>query len=333
MRRNSYALAALTAASVPGLTPERTVPIATPEEDVDVAGIIASDGRRVTITCPATPAAGLHLEKDVHLADALAGTELAPLVPAILGFAPVPEGGRAVVAEVPRGVPLMFDVLAERAEVARSLGTVLARIHSLPRFMAEGAGAEEFTAATIRAEHVTRMRRLRDADELPDPVAQRWTMLLGDPQLWTFEPVFVHGSLSEENLFRDHEEISAVLGWSDARIADPASDLAWLVSTLDPEQFDALFAAYSATLTTPPHPRLLERAQLVGEFAVAQWLLHGLEVGDQVIIDEGRGMLEDLSADIAQTARDEAEQEYEALDGRRAQPVRRAPTEDDPDPA
>ena len=49
VHRNSYSLAALAAAAVPGLVPARTMPIATPAEDLDVAGIVGEDGRRVMV--------------------------------------------------------------------------------------------------------------------------------------------------------------------------------------------------------------------------------------------------------------------------------------------
>ena len=74
MHRNSYSLAALAAAAVPGLIPVRTMPIATPAEDLDVAGIVSEDGRRVMILSPSTTAAGIRLERDLRVTDALAGT-------------------------------------------------------------------------------------------------------------------------------------------------------------------------------------------------------------------------------------------------------------------
>lgn len=313
MRRNSYALAALAAAAIPGLDPARTVPIATPDEALDVAGVVGADGRRVLVTAPTSPAAGAQLEKHVHVADALAGTSLAPLVTAPLGFVRLPEGGRAVVAEPPHGAPLMFNTLSEDPDAARSLGRVLARIHAVPGYVAESAGAETFEDRSVRAAHRSQLARARAAVELPVSVSQRWDAFLADDELWTFRPCFIHGSLSEECLFVDGREITGVTDWHEARTGDPASDLAWLVSALDPEAFDTLYAAYVAELPVAPHPRLVERAQVVGELAVVDWLLHGIDAEDETIVEDARGMLADLDADLAQMAREEAEREYDAL--------------------
>lgn len=316
MHRNCFSLAALAAAAVPGLVPVRTVPIATPVEELDVAGIIGEDGRRVFVLCPASTASGVRLERDLKVADALGGTPLRGVIPPVLGFAKLPEGGRCAVTEAPAGTPLMLDALHESADLARSLGRVLARIHTVPRYAAEAAGVESFTPEVLHAEHRARIATAHRGGHLPAAVAQRWEALLEDAELWDFTPQFVHGDLSEESLFRSGHLISALRDWSSSKVADPATDLAWLVSTLDPERFDEVFDAYCEELPTSPHPRLMERAQALGEFAVAEWLAHGLEVEDAEIIADARGMIADLDADLAQLARDEAERAYERMSAR-----------------
>ncbi len=322
VRRNSYALAALAAAAVPGLNPARTVPVATPIDEFDVAGVIGEDGRRVLITAPSTTEAGVQLEKELGVVDALTSTSIAPLVAPPVGYARLAEGGRAVVTEPPSGAPLMFDELTEDVGLARSLGRVIARIHAVPAYVAEAAGAEMYTAQAVRAGHRSQVHRAREAGELPAAVSQRWDALLGDDDLWAFRPCFVHANLSEECLFTDGEQISGVTGWHEARSGDPAVDLAWLVSALEPAMFDALYAAYVSELPVAPHARLVERAQAVGELAVVDWLLHGIDADDETIVEDARGMLDDLDHDLTQLAREEAERAYDDLGGLAAGPGR-----------
>ncbi|AXK44690.1 phosphotransferase [Brachybacterium saurashtrense] len=316
MHRNSYSLAALAAAAVPGMVPARTMPIATPAEDLDVAGILGEDGRRVMVLSPASTAAGVRLERDLKVADALTGTSLRGVIPPVLGFVKLTEGGRCAVTEAPVGRPLMLEDLSGSEALARSLGQVLARIHTVPRYAAEAAGVESFTSQVLHAEHRARVAALTEAGHLPAAVAQRWQALLEDEELWDFTPQFVHGDLSEESLFLSGDQVSAVRDWSSSKVADAASDLAWLISSLDPDRFDALCAAYREELPTSAHPRLMERAQALGEFAVAEWLAHGLEVEDPEIVADARGMIADLDADLAQLARDEAERTYEEMSAR-----------------
>jgi macrolide phosphotransferase len=316
VHRNSYSLAALAAAAVPGLVPVRTMPIATPAEDLDVAGIVGEDGRRVMVLSPASTAAGVRLERDLKVADALTGTSLRGVIPPVLGFVKLSEGGRCAVTEAPAGSPLMLDALQQSPDLARSLGQMLARVHTVPRYAAEAAGVESFTPEVLHAAHRARIETVTAGGHLPAAVAQRWQALLEDEELWDVTPQFVHGDLSEESLFMAGPRVSAIRDWSSSKVADAATDLAWLISSLDPERFDDLYAAYREELPTSTHPRLIERAQALGEFAVAEWLAHGLEVGDEDIVADARGMIADLDADLAQLARDEAERAYEEMRSR-----------------
>jgi macrolide phosphotransferase len=314
VRHNSVSLAAFAAASVPGFEPSRTVAIPTPQDDVDVAGVIGQDQRKVLVTCPRSTAGGVRLEKELSITAALSQHLLGDLVPAVLGSVKLTEGGRAAVTEVHAGSPLLLDRLDQDRELAASLGEVIARIHTIPPASVETVGAEAYTAQALRESHRTQMARAQEVQPLPVAVVQRWESLLADDALWDYDPVFVHGDLSEESLFYRGSRITGVRGWDAARIGDPADDLAWLASALEEDAFEALFSAYRSTLTVPAHPHLLERAQAVGEFAVMDWLLHGVEAEDEVIIDDARAMLRDLEADISQLAKEEAESAYHSLD-------------------
>jgi macrolide phosphotransferase len=314
VRRNSYSLAALAAAAVPGLRPTRTTSIATPQDDLDVSGVVGEDGRRALVTCPCSTAAGMALEKSLRVGEALRSTPLAPLVPATLGSVPLSEGGRAAVTDPPAGEPLLFDRLVASDELVTSLGEVLARVHSVSVATAEAAGVETFRAPAIRAARRKQFLRAQEVGSLPAALVQRWQHALDDDALWEFTPVLTHSDLSEEGLFVRDGRISGIRDWSAARVADPADDLAWLVSTLEPHQLDVLLGAYREHVAAPPDDALADRAQTVGEFAVLEWLLHGVESEDESIIDDARGMLADLDADIAQLARDEAEEAYADLD-------------------
>ncbi len=313
VHRNSYALAALAAAAVPGLIPVKTAALPSRVEGLEIAGVIGEDARRVVVISPSTPAAGAAMEQDLHVAESLLGTSLRTVIPPVLGFATAEDGGRVAVTEAPVGHPLAMDEVAANPELAHALGSVIARIHAVPRYAAEATGVETYTAQALREEHQGRMKRALEAGLLPAAVAQRWEHLLADDDLWDFSPQFVHGDLSEDCVFNHGGRISAVLDWHSARVGDPAQDLAWLIPALDTDSFDAVHSGYRQELPTVPHRRLIERAQLLGEFAVLQWLLHGVDTEDQEIIDDARGMLTDLDDDLAQIAREEAERAYEEM--------------------
>lgn len=313
MPRNSFLLAAFAAASVPGLDPVKTVAIPTPADDVDVAGVVGEDGRRVLVTCPRSTAAGVRMEKDLAISAAMSAHALSDLVPSVLGSVKLPGGGRAAVTDVFDGAPLAFDRLLEDSGLAASLGTAIARIHEVPRHIAEGAGAEQYSPAALREQYRAQLLRAQRSEPLPAAVLQRWQAQLADDALWALDPVLVHGDLSDEALFARDGRITGVRSWSSARIADPAADLAWLASTLETDRFDALMAAYAAERRAPLDPRLVDRAHVLSEFAIIDWLLHGIDTQDEVVIDDARAMLHELDDALAQIAKDEAEEAYAEL--------------------
>lgn len=314
VQRNSYALAALAVAAVPGLVPQQTTTLTAPLEGLECAGVVGEDGRRVIVTAPVTAAAGAALEQDLHVSESLLGTSLRAVVPPVLGSVKLPDGGRACVTAAPDGIPLTLDAVSADSALARSLGGVIARIHAVPRYAAEATGAETFSADVLREGHRQRCQRAHEAELLPTAVAQRWEHLLEDDELWNHSSQFVHGDLSEDALFFDGDRVRAVRDWSSAHVGDPAQDLAWLITGLDSDSFDAVYAGYRQELPTVPHPRLMERAQALGEFAVLSWLLHGVDAEDEEIIADAQGMLADLDNDLAQLAREQAERTFDDMD-------------------
>src|SRR5699024_12547127 len=126
-----------------------------------------------------------------------AGPPLGPGTPPVPGFRRVPEGGRAAVTPAPGGRPLPLDEPSAPPALARSLGVVLARIHTVPRYAGEAAGVESFTAEALHQQLRERIDRVHGGGHLSAAVAQRWEALLADPELWDFTPQVVHGDLSE----------------------------------------------------------------------------------------------------------------------------------------
>ena len=98
--------------------------------------------------------------------------------------------------------------------------------------------------------------------------------------LWRFNPCVVHGDLHEDNLLVDGDRVTAVTGWTDLRIGDPADDMAWLVASNDQDFVDAVLAHYTSSRRDVPDAHLLRRAALSAEFALAQYLVKGIAAGN-----------------------------------------------------
>ena len=121
-----------------------------------------------------------------------------------------------------------------------------------------------------------------------------------DVALWRFNSCVVHGDLHEDNILLDGEQVSAVIGWTDLRVGDPADDFAWLVAVNDQDFVDTVMQAYAAARNETPDPHLLRRAALSAEFALAQWLVKGYAADSARMVEDAEAMLRTLEADIAE---------------------------------
>lgn len=295
--RSPLALAALSTAAVPGLDAHSVRPEEVPG-DYDVAVVMGHDGVEWVVRAPCTTMAGAALEAEIELLEALhlyveAGV-LPFAVPQIAGFALLPEGGRAVVHRRITGTPLDIESLRPGPGLAADLGRTLAAIHELPPSVVEACGLPSYTAAEYRERRMVELDEAASTARVPSGLLRRWEAALEDVALWRFQPVVVHGDLAADQLLVSRTRVTAISGWSDARVADPADDLAWLLVAAPPDAVDSIMEAYQLRRTELSDPRLVDRALLVGELALARWLLHGVRLGLHDVIDDAEAMLADL---------------------------------------
>ena len=82
----------------------------------------------------------------------------------------------------------------------------------------------------------------------------------------------------------------------DARVADPADDLAWLAAAAPQDVLDSIFEAYVVGRRELRDPHLLDRARLASELALLRWLMYGVRTENADVISDGEGMMLDLEA-------------------------------------
>lgn len=299
MRRTPLTLAALATAALPHIDIVATRAPAHEGGDFVVTGLLDSGGRQWVVRCPQHAAAGAALEAEVELLERLApavdGGAIPFDVPRPAGFANLPEGGRAVVYPALRGEPIDVAALAPGPHLAAALGRAIAAIHELPPALVEAAGLPVYEAEAYR------LRRLAEVDEaartgfVPRILLERWEHALEDVALWRFQATPVHGDLASEHVLVADGRIQGIVDWSEARVGDPADDLAWLVASVSEPALESVLEAYSLARTERSDHHLAARAALAAELAVARWLLHGVRTGDDEVVADARQMLADLA--------------------------------------
>lgn len=299
--RSPLVLAALASAAVADLVPVSTRPLPPSSDDFDLAAVVDDKGREWTVRAPTGVAVGAVQESELAVMAGLRNPRLCELpfvVPEPAGFADLPEGGRAIVYPHLRGHVLHPGDLGPGPGLAASLGRALAALHDVPRSVVEDAGMPVYEAAEYRERRMAELDRAAATGHVPARLLSRWERALEDVGRWRFQTSVVHGDLVAEHVLVHDGAVVGILDWSQAKVADPADDLAWVAVGADEEALDSVLEAYAVTRRNQPDRHLPVRARLAGELALARWLLHGTRTDDSSVVDDAVTMLRDLDADV-----------------------------------
>jgi len=299
--RSPLALAALASVAVPGLDVYDVLRSPHADSDFDVVVVKDPTGTRWIVRAPRRPAAGAALEAEQGLLTALTRAKDAGLVTfavhqprgsALLG---ADEGRVIVYSEVP-GAPLVLAAVGPGPGIAASIGRTLAQIHELPLTVVEEQGLPTYSAEEYRERRLAELDAGIQTGRVPPRLADRWEHQLESVSWWRFEPTVVHGDMGEHQLLVTEGEVSGIVDWMDARVADPADDLAWLAAAAPQDVVESIFEAYTVARRELRDPHLLDRARLASELALLRWLMYGVRTENADVIADGEGMMLDLEA-------------------------------------
>lgn len=292
-------LAALAVSAINGLEAVGTRPPYIETDDFVTGCVLDSRGRRWIVKCPKDSTAATALEAEAGLAplllEQLRRGELPFDIIRPAGFAPVATGGRAMVYPEPFGTPSDFAAMLD--EDARELGRTVAAIHTLPRQLIERAGLPVYDAEECRLRQLAELHDAEEVGRIPSVLHRRWTDALEDRDLWSFEPVVVHGNIDSENFLWSGSSISSVQGFGEAHVGDPATDLVHLLE-VEPEILDCFTESYQNMRGAHLDEHCLTRAYLINELNIMRWLIHGIRTGNADVERDAQTMLVELAEDI-----------------------------------
>lgn len=269
--------------------------------DFATGGALDAQGRHWIVKLPLHQIAGAALEAEAALApgliEAINHGNLPFDVVRPRAFTTVKGGGRAMVYREPYGS--MLDLSQIDAHAARSIGRALGDLHELDPQIYAAAGVPVYDARAWRDRIATELEEVSLTGRVPTALLARWDRWLEDDELWQIDSVPVHGDLDEDHVLWANGQISAMIGFGEAHVGDPAEDFVWLANSLDDDLFDIVTESYAMVRQVGGDKYLLERITLHAEFALARWLLHGTRIGSPQIIDDAVGMLAELDASVA----------------------------------
>lgn len=303
MRRKPIELAAVATAAVPGLTPTAVSSAPDDPADFDSALLLDSEGKRWRVRSPRHAEASARLETEFLVLRAFAPAvraELPFLMPTVAGSVRLGPLSTFVYSHLAGSTRSVEELTAAPEVLAREIGGALAAIHDLPRSLVSNADLPSYTPNEFRQRRLNELDQAATTGKIPAVLLRRWEHALEDVSLWRFNPSVVHGDLHEDNLLVEGQRVTAVTGWTDLRIGDPADDFAWLVASNEQDFVAAVLAAYTGSRRDTPDKHLLRRAALSAEFALAQYLVKGIAAGDASMISEAESMLATLAGDIVE---------------------------------
>lgn len=294
-------LAAIASAAVPGLTPTGVAGVPDDAADFESALLVDDSGKQWRVRSPKHPDASMRLETELQALKAFTPAMRAELpfqVPHIAGTLRHGELCTFVYAHLEGSPRELDDLAAGGPEMVSELGRTLAAIHDLPPLLVHNADLPSYEANEFRQRKLNELDQAAITGRIPAHLLRRWEHALEDVTLWRFHPTVVHGDLHEDNLVVSAGRVSAVTGWTDLRVGDPADDFAWLLAATNPRFAIEVHDAYLSARADAADPHLMRRAALAAEFALAQWLVRGVAMDNAEMITEAEDMMATLDRDL-----------------------------------
>jgi aminoglycoside phosphotransferase (APT) family kinase protein len=211
-------------------------------------------------------------------AEARLMTWLAPQLPV-----PVPEP--TIVRDDPLRVRhrlLVGEPLEDGSPtIGTALGAFLRTLHALSPTDAERHGAlDAETASDVLSGAIDRMRR-EVLPLLDDGAATQGARLLDTAAAPPPSLALAHADLGPEHILVADGAVAGVIDWTDARVTDPAIDLAWLLNGAPAAVADAIAEAYSADESI--------RRRALAWHQLGPWheVLYGFDTGEDDYIHSG----------------------------------------------
>lgn len=163
------------------------------------------------------------------------------------------------------------------------LGRFLEALHSYPNERAARAGVPVLDPAAWgeKLEERCAEFRRRVLPLLPASEQAAGERCLSPRFESDFEPALIHADLGPEHVLCRAGRIVGVIDWSDARVGDPALDLAWCLHGTPPEVAAAVGDAY------PVDDALRERALFYHRLGPWFEVVHGLETRQEAFVASG----------------------------------------------
>ncbi|WP_249537794.1 macrolide 2'-phosphotransferase [Escherichia coli] len=180
---------------------------------------------------------------------------------------------------------------ADSEVFAESFATALAALHAVPISAAVDAGMLIRTPTQARQKVADDVDRVRREFVVNDKRLHRWQRWLDDDSSWPDFSVVVHGDLYVGHVLIDNtERVSGMIDWSEARVDDPAIDMAAHLMVFGEEGLAKLLLTYEAA-GGRVWPRLAHHIAERLAFGAVTYALFALDSGNEEYLAAAKAQL------------------------------------------
>lgn len=266
---------------------------------IDSALLTADSGDRYVIRIGESNSAAMELASEAAVLGLLKKVELPFKTASVIGETRDEKGRRALVFDFVYGSNIDITRVSPTSSIAKSIGEAIAAIHSINPELLRTAGLPEYSPVETARARVAELDKAAATGKVPSVLLDRWFAALEDASLFRFLPTPVHSNLSSSTVLELDDSVSGVLGWYGFKLGDPAEDFAWVASETGAELLDGIRFAYLSTRNVLD-PNLAQRATLYAELATARWLLHGVALGSEEIIDDATNLMAVYAQEVSE---------------------------------
>lgn len=296
MSRNNLTLAALVVSALPEVSIVESSILSTPDSNFRTAVLTDIEGKHYTIKIPKKQSAESVQSAELVALSALSDgvrSQLPFALPRVIGQAPYGPT-RALIYDYLYGDKLSGADVEQDASLAKSVGQALAAIHNLPTSVVSQAGLIQFGAQDLRKQTLKIIERSSNSGHVPALLEERWRRTVNDDRVWQFSPTVIHSNMSADRFLFSGSQVTGIRSWQGLKVADPALDLFWIMAAVSPDSAQFILDTYQNSRDMNLDAQSRKRTALYAELELARWLLHGLDLRDEGIIEDAISLLHAL---------------------------------------
>lgn len=178
----------------------------------------------------------------------------------------------------------------ESPTFARSLGELLAQLHSISPDEVSDTGIDQLTPAEFRQSIRDDIARVTSEFETSPELMDRWKAWLTDDRYWPEWSTLTHGEIYPAHLLLTGEEIVGVLDWTTAAVSDPAKDFVFHRASVSRQAFDATVKRYTEH-GGRVWPKFAEHCTELFSISPVTYGIYALATGDPAHIEAAAAQL------------------------------------------